>query len=265
MYPILFEVGGITVYSYGFFIALGTIAGVAYMAKQGKKEVGLTFDQANNLFLVIFIAALVGGKVFLFFEDPGRYVNEPGKLIAGRGFVFYGSFLFAVPAMLIYFRRHKLPALAMLDVMAITTCLVHGFGRIGCFLAGCCHGKPTGFFTAVTFTDEACFADPLNTPLHPTQLYEACFIFLVMIGLMMLRHRRTFHGQLFLLYLMAYALGRFVIEYFRGDLGRGYIIENVISHSQLIALIILLSVAILYIQKSRAAIVLEPMKQKSRK
>ena len=265
MYPVLFEVAGITIHSYGFLIALGTIAGVAYMARQGKKEVGLTFDQANNLFLVIFIAALVGGKVFLFFEDPVRYLEEPRKLLTGRGFVFYGSFLFAVPAMLVYFRRHKLPALVMLDVMAVTTCLVHGFGRIGCFLAGCCHGIPTSSFAGVTFTDEACFADPLNTPLHPTQLYEAGFIFLVMIGLLFLRHRRKFYGQLFLLYLMAYALGRFVIEYFRGDLGRGYIIENVISHSQLIALIILLTVAALYIHKARAAMVFEPLKQKSRK
>ena len=69
MHPILFDFFGINIYSYGFFIAVGAIAGVAYMAVRGKKDVGLTFDQANSLFLVIFLAAFVGGKVFLFFED----------------------------------------------------------------------------------------------------------------------------------------------------------------------------------------------------
>ena len=67
MHPILFQIGGFNVYTYGFMIAIGAVAGVAYLAIQGKKELGLTFDQANSLFLYIFIAAFVGGKVFLFF------------------------------------------------------------------------------------------------------------------------------------------------------------------------------------------------------
>jgi len=246
MHPILFEAGGVSVYSYGFMIALGVIAGVAYMAIQGKKDVGLTFDQANSLFLFIFLAAFVGGKVFLFFEDISYYLDHPRKLLTGRGFVFYGSFLFAVPTMFIFFRRHKLPAYAMLDVMAVTTCLVHMFGRVGCFMAGCCYGKPTHSALGVTFTNPACQADPLNTPLHPTQLYEASYIFLVMLVLLFLRSRKKFYGQLFLVYLMLYATGRFVLEYFRGDLGRGFVIQNYVSHSQFIAILIFATVVYAY-------------------
>src|SRR5688572_2810663 len=104
MHPILFEIGGITVYSYGFMIAIGALAGVLYMAIQGKKEVGLTYDQANTLFLLIFLAAFIGGKIFLLFEEPSLYMNDPKRLLTGRGFVFYGSFLFAVPTMIWYFR-----------------------------------------------------------------------------------------------------------------------------------------------------------------
>jgi phosphatidylglycerol---prolipoprotein diacylglyceryl transferase len=239
MHPVLFEIGGITVYSYGFLIALGAIAGVAYMAVQGKKEVGLTFDQANNLFLLIFLAAFAGGKVFLLFEDPSAYMSNPARLLTGRGFVFYGSFLFAVPTMLWFFKKYKFHPYKMLDVMAITTCLVHMFGRTGCFLAGCCYGKPTGSAFGVVFSDPACYADPKNVPLHPSQLYEALFIFMVMLFLFYLRGRRRFYGQLFLTYLILYACGRFVLEYFRGDLGRGFIIDRYISHSQFIALAIL--------------------------
>jgi phosphatidylglycerol---prolipoprotein diacylglyceryl transferase len=253
MHPILFQLGEFYIYSYGFFIAVGAAAGFAYMARRGKTELGLTFDQANALFLLIFIAAFIGGKVFLFFEDMSYYVEHPTKLLTGRGFVFYGSFLFAIPVMLWFFAKNRLPVLQMLDIMAITTCLVHAFGRIGCFFAGCCHGIPTESWLGVTFTSEACYAEPLNVPLHPTQLYEAGFIFLLMISLLTLRNRKSFHGQLFFLYLMGYAIGRFIIEYFRGDLDRGFIIKDVLSHSQLISLLIFVSVAVLYFTRRRTA------------
>lgn len=262
MYPVLFEIGSVKVYSYGCLIALGAIAGVWYMAARGKKELGLTFDQANSLFLVIFVAAFVGGKLFLFFEDPTGYVRDPMKLLGGRGFVFYGSFLLAIPAMLWFFRKHKLNAYQMLDIMAITTCLVHMFGRIGCFLAGCCHGIPSDSIVAVTYTDPLCSADPLHTPLHPTQLYEASFISLVMFYLFYLRDRKKFNGQLFLTYLFLYGIGRFLLEYLRGDLERGFIIENILSNSQFIALIVLTVVVLVYMRWSKQNLI--AVKQKAK-
>lgn len=245
MHPVLFEVAGISLYSYGFMIALGAIAGVAYMAIQGKQDVGLTFDQANSLFLFICLAAFLGGKLFLIFEDPAYYLGHLQKLLTGRGFVFYGSFLFAIPTMFLFFRSNKLPTYAMLDVMAVTTCLVHMFGRMGCFMAGCCYGKPTASVFGVTFTNAACQA-PLNTPLHPTQLYEAIYILAVMIVLIFLRSRKKFYGQLFLVYLILYAVGRFGLEYFRGDRARGFVIEHYISNSQFIAILILATVLFIY-------------------
>jgi phosphatidylglycerol:prolipoprotein diacylglycerol transferase len=247
MHPVLFEVGGISIYSYGFMIALGVVAGVTYMALQGKKEVGLTFDQANSLFLFIFISAFIGGKVFLIFENPSYYLTNPIKLFTGSGFVFYGSFLFAVPTMGWYFKKEKLHTFKMLDIMAVVTCLVHMLGRVGCFLAGCCHGKPTDGLFSVTYTNPSCQADPLNTPLYPTQLMEASFILFVMIALLIVKkYYQRFYGQLFLLYLMLYAIGRSVLEIFRGDVKRGFIIDNYISHSQFIALLIVMAGLLLY-------------------
>lgn len=246
MHPILFEAGAISIYSYGFMIALGAIAGVSYIAIQGKNDVGLSFDQANTLFVFIFIAAFVGGKVFLFFEDIPFYLEQPRKLLTGSGFVFYGSFLFAIPTMLLFFRKHKLPAYAMLDVMAVTTCLVHVFGRTGCFLAGCCYGKPTDSALGVIFTNAASQARPLMTPLHPSQLYEAVYILCVLVILLFLRQRKKFYGQLFLVYLILYAVGRFFLEYLRGDSGRGFVIDTYVSHSQFIAILIFITVVFVY-------------------
>ncbi|MCX7637241.1 MAG: prolipoprotein diacylglyceryl transferase [Cyclobacteriaceae bacterium] len=246
MYPVLFRAGPFTVYSYGFLIAIGAFAGVAYLYYRGRKEVGLTYEQVNNLFLLLFAAAFIGGKLLLFFEGPSYYLRNPGKLVTGSGFVFYGSFLLAVPAMLWFFRKNKLPVYPMLDIMAGVTCLVHAFGRLGCFMAGCCYGKPTTLFLGVTFTNPSCQARPLNTPLFPTQLAEALYIAGVFVVLQLMLRHRTFYGQLFLIYLVLYAGGRFALEYFRGDAGRGFIIDGYLSHAQLIAMLFAAAALYLY-------------------
>lgn len=256
MHPILFEAGSFTIYTYGFCIAIGAILGSSYMARQGKKQFGFTFDQANTLFILLVTASVVGGKVFLIFENPGFYFSQPKRLVSGSGFVFYGSLLFAIPTMLWYFRKNKIPVLGMLDVMAVVTCIVHGFGRLGCFMAGCCHGKPTTGFFGVTFTDPACQAEPLHTPLHPTQLYEAAAIFSILAVLWLVRPKRQFEGQLFLLYLILYALVRGLLEILRGDVERGFVIEGILSHSQFISLIVISAAVFAYVKLKRRATLL---------
>lgn len=251
MHPILFEAGPVTIYTYGFLIAAGAALGFTYMARQGKKEFGITFDQANTLFIILVVAGVVGGKFFMIFEDPSYYAKNIGKLFSGSGFVFYGSLLFCIPTMLWFFKRNKLPVLAMLDIMAIVTCIVHGFGRLGCFMAGCCYGLPTDSWLGVIFTDPICQAKPLNTPIHPTQLYESMFVFLLMTGLFILKVRKKFNGQVFLVYLIVYAFGRSVIELFRGDIDRGFVIEDIISNSQFISLLIIGTALYFYVKLNR--------------
>ncbi len=253
MHPILFEIGSITIYTYGFFIALGALLGFGYMARQGKKLFGLTFDQSNTLFILLVLAGVIGGKLFLIFEDPTFYLSNPKKLASGNGFVFYGSLLLAVPTMLWFFRKNKIPTLPMLDVMAAVTCIVHGFGRIGCFMAGCCYGKTTTSKLGVIFTNPVCQAEPLNTPLHPTQLYEAGFIFFILTMLLVFKNRKQFEGQFFLIYLMAYATGRGVLELFRGDLERGFVFNDILSNSQFISLIIISIALYFYVKLKRNA------------
>lgn len=257
MHPVLFKFGSLTIYTYGFCIALGALLGVIFLYKQGKKEFGLTFDQTNNLFILLVLAGVIGGKLFMIFEDPSAYLSNPKKLFSGSGFVFYGSLLTAIPVMLWYFRKAKLPVLAMLDIMAIVTCIVHGFGRIGCFMAGCCYGIPTDSFLGVIFSDPVCQAEPLHTPLHPTQLYEAFFIFSLMGVLLLLRSKKQFDGQLFLIYLMAYATGRGVLELFRGDLERGFVIDGILSTSQFISLLIISVALYFYVKLKRKGILLK--------
>ena len=155
--------------------------------------------------------------------------------------------------MLWYFKKNQLPVAGMLDIMAVVTCIVHGFGRIGCFNAGCCYGLPTDHFLSVVFTDTACQANPLNVPLHPTQLYEAAFIFSILIFLLIQKKYKRFDGQQFLLYLILYAIGRSVLETLRGDLDRGFVIGDWVSNSQFISLLVILVAIYFYVKLNRKA------------
>ena len=125
--------------------------------------------------------------------------------------------------------------------MAITTCIVHIFGRLGCFFAGCCHGIEWHGPLAVTFTDPVCMAKPLDTPLHPTQLYSVAMISSILIILFVIKKNQRFDGQLFLSYLLLYAFGRSIVEIFRGDISRGFVIDEWLSHSQFISLILMIA------------------------
>lgn len=251
MHPILFEVGSITIYSYGFFIAFGALAGLTYMAHQGKSNFGTSYDKSNSLFIYIVVSAYLGGKVFFFFENPSYYIHDLSKLFSGNGFVFFGSFLFSVPTMLWFFKRNKIPTLPMLDIMAIVTCIVHGIGRIGCFMAGCCHGTPTDSIFSVVYTNPICQAEPLNTPLHPTQLYESGSIITLMFFLLWFKKRKNFDGQIFLTYLIAYSIVRSFLELLRGDEERGFILMNTISHSQFISALVIVAASYYYVKLKR--------------
>ena len=140
----------------------------------------------------------------------------------------------------------------MLDIVAITATIVHFFGRLGCFAAGCCYGLPThNHSLSVTFHHLASKAKPLGEPLHPTQLYEATLIACIGLILFMFKRHQRFQGQLFLIYIALYAIGRGIIENYRGDIRRGFIIENVLSHSQLISLILVGVVIYFYLKLSK--------------
>jgi len=266
MHPVLFEFDTpdflrgflpdtIGIYTYGFLIACGALLGYLYTRYQAKRQFNASSETVQTLVIIIIVAAIVGGKLFIFFEDPGRYLHDPLAIFQNfnTGFVFYGSLLLAIPAMLLYAKASKIPLLPMLDVIAITACIVHGFGRLGCFMAGCCYGLPHEGWTSVTFTNPRSSADPLNTPLHPTQLYDAFSIFTIMAILLFLSKRKQFQGQIFLVYIMLYAIGRSVIEIFRGDVERGFIIENVLSNSQFISGLLFATTLYFYLKLRKSA------------
>ena len=153
--------------------------------------------------------------------------------------MFYGGLLVAVTVALLYIRKVGLPLWTTCDVFAPGIALGHVIGRFGCLFAGCCFGKPTNVPWAITFTSPFANANvgtPLNVPLHPTQLYEAGAIFVILVFLLATEKLgRKFAGRTFWVYVLLYAIARYIIEYYRGD-ERGAV--GPFSTSQFISLIL---------------------------
>ncbi len=236
MHPVLFKIGPLTIYTYGFFSALALLTALWFVLYQAKKQ-ELPSEPLLNLFFYSIIAGLVGSRLFyvvlyfpLFRDDP----LEIFKLWKG-GLVFYGGFLAGFAFVLIYVRQQKLPLGKIMDIIAVGTPLAHSVARIGCFFAGCCYGKSCSLPWAVTFTNKDSLAWPLHTPLHPTQLYSSAGNFLIFLVLLLMHRSGKFSGRMIFFYLLLYGLSRSFIELFRGD-ERGRPIFDFLSTSQTIGL-----------------------------
>lgn len=243
MFPRLLELGPITLYSYGLLLALAYLAGLRLAIVRARAR-GLNPERVMDLGIWIIVSALIGAKLLLLVTDWRQFMSSPRQLLslAQSGGVFYGGLILAVVVALWYIRRHKLPMWTTTDVFAPGIALGHVIGRLGCFLAGCCYGKVTTVPWAVVFTDPFAAANagtPLNVHLHPTQLYESGAEALILVGLLAFEKRgRAFPGRTFWGYMLAYGISRFIIEFFRGDAGRGLYFQQAISLSQIISIVL---------------------------
>lgn len=252
MYPELFHIGKFVVFSYGFFIMLGVLFAFLYFFRN-RRVIGLSVDEISELFLWCFASVFVGGKLFYYLEKPLYFLSNPSEMIKnlGQGFVFYGSFLVTIPVLVWWFRKHKISVAKGFDLLAIGGALVHGFGKIGCFMAGCCYGKQCHSSFGVVFTNSHSVASPLNVPLYPVQLWDSIVILLIVGFMLIYKKYKKFEGELFLIYGILYGILRFITENYRGDESRGYIIQDVLTHSQLIAVFVILFCFIMYVNRLR--------------
>jgi phosphatidylglycerol---prolipoprotein diacylglyceryl transferase len=254
MYPRLLELGPITVYTYGVLLAAAYLLGLQLARVRAKKR-GLDANRILDLGIYIIISALVGAKLLLLITDFKSFTADPRELLtlARSGGVFYGGLIVAVVVALWYIRRVGLPLWTTCDVFAPGIALGHVVGRFGCLFAGCCYGKPTMKPWGITFTDTFAAANvgtPLGVPLHPTQLYEAGAEFLILMVLLLTERKgRSFPGRTFWLYMLLYAISRFIIEFYRGD-DRGVV--GMFSTSQFISIVLAPLAIVMLVYLSRA-------------
>ena len=238
MYPVLIRLGPVEIPTYGVLLAIG-IALALYTASRRARLVDLPGDRIADLGLWVVLWGLAGAKLLLVVTDPS-YLTSLHALwgLVRAGGVFYGGLIGAIVAAVVLMRRYQLPFLPVADVLAPSVALGHFFGRLGCFSAGCCFGAPCTEPWGVVFTNPLAHdvsGTPLNVPIHPTQLYEGVFNLLNYLFLAWLFRRALPKGTVIGAYLVTYGVARFVIEFYRGDADRGFVLGGALSTSQAIA------------------------------
>jgi len=240
MHPILLRIGSWPVYSYGVLLALAYLSALQLVVVRARRA-GLDAARIMDLGIYLIIAALVGAKLMLIAVDFNYFRTQPREMLSlvRAGGVFYGGLIAAFFVGLWLIQRYKLPVWTTADVIAPGIALGHIIGRFGCLLAGCCYGRPTDVAWAITFRDPVAAANvgtPLQVPLHPTQLYDAGAEAIILFLLIFTERRgRPFAGRTFWLYMLLYAVSRFIIEIYRGD-ERGMLFG--VSTSQFVSIIV---------------------------
>jgi phosphatidylglycerol:prolipoprotein diacylglycerol transferase len=241
MYPVLFRFGPLTIHTYGFLIATAFLVALWLAVKEAGKR-GVPYEKIVDQAFYTLVAGLVGSRAFYVATNWSYYAANPLDIVKiwQGGLVFYGGVLLALPVSVWFARKAALPLWDAFDLWAPSIALGHAIGRLGCFCAGCCYGKPAGALPwAVVFNDPGSLAVK-GVPLHPAQLYESIGEALNFLILITLRRRQSFRGQLFWVYILNYSIVRSVVEAFRGDEVRGFIGGGV-SISQGISIAMLLS------------------------
>lgn len=219
MLPVLLQIGGFSLYSYGFLIALAFAGGIFLLMKSAHSQ-GLSEEKMLNMSLWIMVASVIGSRLLYILIEPAAFLAEPWTMfdIRSGGLSFHGGLAFGIAAGLLYTRHQRLPQGIVADLVALPLALGYALVRIGCLLNGCCFGRPS----ALPWALPAAYLDP--TLRHPTQLY-AFLSGIALFALLLYRRPRTrFNGQLFLEFIIYYSIYRFIIEFFReADLFIGFL------------------------------------------
>jgi phosphatidylglycerol---prolipoprotein diacylglyceryl transferase len=256
MYPFI-EIGNLVIETYHILMVFGFLISIIVILIINKKNKQYMLPAKEILFLAAFIifGALVGARILYVITQFNVIIDTPSlflPMLINGGLVFYGGLIGGIGFGYFYMERYNLDPLKYSNLFVIALPLGHGCGRIGCFMAGCCHGKPTESIMGVVFPFEASYPYH-DVKVHPTQLYEAVFNFLLFGTMVFLffkfkdRHRPYIFISI---YLVFYGIFRFINEFFRGDEIRGVYI---LSTSQWISILMIMIGTLLYIFKTNKA------------
>lgn len=244
MHNELFHIGPFTIYGYGLMIAIGILAAY-FLAEYRAKKLGLDADAVFGIVVWAVVAGVLGGKLLFYLTQIPEILEKPSILLdLANGFVIYGALIGGAVGVILCCHRKKLNFLAYFDLALPSVALAQGFGRIGCLLAGCCYGMETDSRLAIVFQESA-YA-PNGVPLIPTQIISSALDFLHFAVLIVFAKKyKKGDGQVAALYMICYSIGRFILEFFRGDLERGNV--GALSTSQFISIFIFIFGCVLFV------------------
>lgn len=229
----LFTIGNYTITGYGLCLALAIIA--AYFSTElGVKYYKLNVDVVLPLVMSAIIPGFIGAKA-LYLVQESEYIRQNPTLIKDyiiNGFVIYGGIIVAIPSVYLCLRLLKVDVLQYMDIAISSVAIAQAIGRIGCFLAGCCYGKvvPNDSLFAVNYPNDIYYS------YFPVQIVCAILNLMNYIFLLAMKKHVKIKGVTLFSYMITYGIGRFIIEFFRGDEIRGSV--GPLSVSQFISLFV---------------------------
>ena len=226
----LFSIGPVTLHGYGLMIGLGFAAAVLVGCYRAGK-MGLSQDHFTSIAICVLLFGFAGGKLLHVITCFDQFLKDPLSTLGSEGFVVYGGIITGILTIIIYCKLKKISSLEYLDLMSPSVAINQAFGRLGCFMAGCCYGRETDSFLGVTFP-EGCLA-PAGVKVLPTQLFSSAADLVLFFILLYVAKRRKTPGMVCGVYVLCYSIGRFLIEFLRDD-PRGNV--GVLSTSQFIAI-----------------------------
>ena len=245
MDPIAFRIGSLAIHWYGIMAAAGFLSG-SFVLFRNRKLANLSEDNCSNLLIVAMIAGVVGARIFYVVQFWQFYRDDLWKIfrVDQGGLVFYGGFIVSIVSIGVYCRIRKLDFIRLLDLFTPAIAIAHCCGRIGCFLNGCCYGKPENGWFSVNYPagSDAALRYP-DSGVMPVQLIEAgenIIAFFVFYQIA----KRTRRGVAMSLYFISYGVLRFINEFWRGDNPK---IFGLLTPAQLIGAILIPSGVLLLI------------------
>ncbi len=217
MHPIAFHLGQFAVHWYGVMMAVAFLAGLWTASRRGVRD-NIAPERTLDVGPWLIVGAIVGARtlhVVTYWREEfaGKPIWEIFMVQHG-GLVFYGGLAGASLGCILYARRKHIPLWKLADILAPSIALGYVFGRIGCFLNGCCYGRACTLPWAVHFPKGH---ETYPNGVHPTELYDSLLNLILYVGLAWLYRRKKFDGEVFAAYLMCYAVTRSIVESFRGD------------------------------------------------
>lgn len=244
MWSEIVSIGPVTIHGYGLMIAIGVMAALFIGEAQAKKK-GLNPDAIFSITLISVFAGFFSAKILFCIVEWKSFISNPAQTLSGNGFVVYGGIIGGVLASYLYCRLKKLQFWAYFDLVLPCVAIAQGFGRIGCFLAGCCYGRETDSVLGIVFTNSN--QAPNGVKLLPVQLFSSAGMFMIAVALFWYAAKKAHGtGQVGASYMVLYSLGRFGIEFLRNDY-RGAV--GPFSTSQFISLFIFMAGIVLFICK----------------
>ncbi|MCM8829847.1 MAG: prolipoprotein diacylglyceryl transferase [Candidatus Omnitrophica bacterium] len=212
MHPEFLKIGSFVIYWYGVFVAAGVLVGGFIFQKTAYKQ-GYSTQFISNLLFWVVVWGLIGGRSLHILVHISYYYRNPFDILRIRngGLAVEGAVITVLIFLIVYSRMKKFNLRELLDIIALSTPLGQAIGRFGCFLNGCCYGKPTDIFFGVKF--------PFSVKkVHPTQLYYSALYILLFFFLRALYKRRLKPGIVFSSYMLGFSLVRYLVDILRGDL-----------------------------------------------